>query len=51
MEDDPLGIGIVSIPRMAIAPVGGVIGILLAEQSGEACIEQVMPKFPRKRWV
>jgi serine protease Do len=46
IDDDPMGIGIVSIPRMAIAPVGGVIGILLSEQSGEASIEQVMPKFP-----
>jgi S1-C subfamily serine protease len=46
MEDDPMGIGIVSIPRTTVAPVGGVIGILLAEQGNEACIEQVMPKFP-----
>ena len=46
MDDDPLAVGIVSVPRMAIAPIGGVIGIQLAEQNGEACIEQVMPKYP-----
>ena len=46
MDDDPLAVGIVSVPRRAIPPIGGVIGIQLVEQNGEACIEQVMPKYP-----
>ena len=46
MDDDPLALGIVSVPRRAIPPIGGVIGIQLAEQNGEARIEQVMPKSP-----
>lgn len=46
MDDDPLAIGIVSVPRRAIPPVGGVIGILLAEKGDQACIEQIVPKSP-----
>jgi len=46
MDDDPLALGIVSVPRRAIPPIGGVIGIQLAENDGEACIEQVIPKSP-----
>ncbi len=46
MGDDPLAIGIVSVPRRAIPPIGGIIGIQLAEKDGEACIEMVMPKSP-----
>jgi serine protease Do len=46
MDDDPLAVGIVSVPRRAIPATGGVIGIQLVEQNGEACIEQVLPKFP-----
>ena len=33
MGDDPLGIGIVSVPRRAIPPVGGVIGVLLRDKA------------------
>jgi serine protease Do len=46
LDDDPLAIGIVSVPRRAIPPIGGVIGIQLAEKDGEACIEMVMPNTP-----
>ena len=46
MDDDPLALGIVSVPRRAIPPVGGVIGILLAEDDKEARIDKVMPKSP-----
>lgn len=46
MSDDPLAIGIVSVPRRAIPPVGGVIGIQIVEKDGAACIEQVVPKSP-----
>ena len=46
MGDDPLGIGIVSVPRRAIPPVGGVIGVLLRDKPGLAEIESVVPKSP-----
>jgi serine protease Do len=46
MDDDPLALGIVSVPRRAILPQGGVIGIQLAEQNNEPCIDQIMPNFP-----
>jgi serine protease Do len=46
MDDDPLALGIVSVPRRAIPATGGVIGIQLIEQNGEPCIEEVLPKFP-----
>jgi serine protease Do len=49
MEDDPLAVGIVSVPRRSIPPIGGVMGILLAEKEGEATIEKVMPKSPADR--
>ena len=44
--DDPLGIGIVSVPRRAIPPVGGVIGVLLREKPGPAEIDAVVPRSP-----
>ncbi len=46
MEDDPLAVGIVSVPRRAIPPTGGVIGIQLAEKDGEATVQRVLPKSP-----
>jgi serine protease Do len=45
-DDDALAIGIVSVPRRTIPPVGGIIGIKLAEKDGAATIETVMPKSP-----
>jgi serine protease Do len=46
MDDDPLAVGIVSVPRRSIPPAGGVIGIQLVEQNGAACIEEVLPDHP-----
>jgi serine protease Do len=46
IDDDPLAVGIVSVPRRSIPPIGGVIGIQLVETDGEARIEKVMPKTP-----
>ena len=46
MSDDPLAIGIVSVPRRAIPPTSGIIGVQLVEKDGKACIEQVLPKSP-----
>jgi serine protease Do len=47
--DDPLALGIVSVPRRAIPPAGGVIGIQLSEKDGEATIEKIMPKSPAEK--
>jgi serine protease Do len=49
MDDDPLAVGIVSVPRRSIPPAGGVIGIQLVEQNGEARIEEVLPDHPAAR--
>jgi serine protease Do len=46
MDDDPLAVGIVSVPRRSIPPIGGVIGIRLAERDDTAIIEEVLPKSP-----
>ncbi|MFZ1936301.1 MAG: trypsin-like peptidase domain-containing protein [Thermoguttaceae bacterium] len=46
MEDDPLAVGIVSVPRRSIPPIGGVIGIRLAERDDKAIIEEVLPRSP-----
>jgi S1-C subfamily serine protease len=46
MDDDPLALGIVSVPRRAIPATGGVIGIKLAIKEGEARIDEVVPKSP-----
>lgn len=46
LDDDPLAIGIVSVPRRAIPPTGGVIGIMLAEKNGKSVIESVLPNTP-----
>ena len=46
MDDDPLAVGIVSVPRRSIPPIGGVIGIRLAERDDMAIIEEVLPQSP-----
>jgi serine protease Do len=46
MSDDPLGIGIVSVPRRVIPPIGGVIGVRLREKPGPAQIDAVVPGSP-----
>ena len=46
LDDDPLAVGVVSVPRRAIPPIGGVMGILLSEKDGAARIEKIIPKCP-----
>ena len=46
MDDEPLAVGIVSVPRRAIPPAGGVIGIQLNEKNGEAKVEKVASPSP-----
>ena len=49
MGEDPLALGVVSVPRRAIPPMGGVIGIKLTGKAGAAVIEKVMPKSPAEK--
>ena len=49
LGEDMLALGIVSVPRRAIPPAGGVIGIQLSEKEGEATIEKIMPKGPAEK--
>ncbi len=49
MGDDPLALGIMSVPRRAIPPVGGVIGVQLSKEDGPAKVVKVHPKSPAKK--
>ena len=49
MDDDPLAVGIVSVPRRAIPPAGGLIGVILSSKEGSVQIEQVLPKSPAEK--
>ncbi len=46
MDDDLLALGVVSVPRRAIPPVGGVMGVQLSMNAGPAQITLVMPGSP-----
>jgi serine protease Do len=46
MDDEPLALGIVSVPRRAIPPAGGVIGVLLSDNDGEAKVEEIVTPSP-----
>ena len=43
MTDLPVGVGILSVPRRAIPPVGGSMGVVLANAFGPADVA-VVPK-------
>jgi serine protease Do len=49
MNDDPLAVGIVSVPRRAIPPTGGLIGVMLTQKDGPVQIEQVLPQGPAEK--
>ena len=49
MDDEPLAVGIVSVPRRAVPPAGGLIGVMLGQKEGSAEIEQVLPKSPAEK--
>lgn len=46
MGDVPLALGIVSVPRRAIPPVSGTMGVQFSENSGPATVVRVLPKSP-----
>jgi serine protease Do len=46
LDDDPLAVGIVSVPRLAIPGTPGVIGVQLSDKEGPAQIVSVVPKSP-----
>jgi len=45
LEDDPLAVGVVSVPRRGIRPIGGILGVVLKTDNG-ARIEKVIPNSP-----
>ncbi len=49
MSDEPLAVGIVSVPRRAVPPTGGMIGVTLSEKADEARIERVLPDSPAEK--
>ena len=46
VADEPLALGVVSVPRRRIPPIAGVIGIALTSDSEVAEVEKVLPKSP-----
>ncbi len=46
LEDDPVAMGVVSVPRRAIPPIGGVMGVQLIEKDGISRVAQVIAKGP-----
>ncbi|MCE5268268.1 MAG: trypsin-like peptidase domain-containing protein [Planctomycetaceae bacterium] len=47
MDDDPIGLGVVSVPRRAIPPAGGgVLGVQFNEKTGAAQITYMMSNSP-----
>lgn len=51
MTDSPLGVGIISVPRRAIPPISGQMGVMLTddETAGGARIESLIPQSPADR--
>jgi serine protease Do len=46
MDDDPLAVGVVSIPDRKIPPARAAMGVKLADADGMAKIDQVLPRSP-----
>ena len=49
MGDDPLAVGVISVPRRAIPAVGGVTGIEIGDKDGAAIVLKVLPKSPAEK--
>ena len=49
LEDDPLAMGVVSVPPRKIPAISGVLGIAVGEGEGGAPIERVFPKSPAEK--
>lgn len=47
--EEPLGVGVLSVPRRRIAPTSGVLGVVLADTDGPARIEKVLPGSPAQQ--
>ncbi|MHB1038289.1 MAG: S1C family serine protease [Pirellulales bacterium] len=45
-SDEPLAVGVISVPRRPIPAISGMLGIVLKAVDGPAEIEQVLPKSP-----
>ena len=46
MDNDPVALGIVSVPRRPIPPIGGSVGVMLSDGNGAPQVNQVLPKSP-----
>jgi serine protease Do len=46
LDEDPLAVGVVSVPDRKIPPVRAAMGVRLAEADGMAKIDQVLPRSP-----
>ncbi|MEN6450022.1 MAG: trypsin-like peptidase domain-containing protein [Thermoguttaceae bacterium] len=46
IDDDPVAIGVVSVPRRSIPPIGGQMGVQLSEKAGPARVVQVVSGGP-----
>jgi serine protease Do len=49
MQDDPLAVGVVSVPRRKIPPPSGMLGIVLEDGKTGPLIRQVLPKSPAEK--
>ena len=49
MGDDPLAIGVISVPRRKIPPPSGAMGIMIEDGKGGPVIRQVIPKSPAQK--
>jgi S1-C subfamily serine protease len=49
MEDDPLAMGVVSVPDRRIGPPRAAMGVKLADMEGMAKIDQVVPRSPAEQ--
>ena len=47
--DEPLAVGVVSVPRRKIPPISGILGVVLKEGKDGAPIEKVLPKTPAEK--
>jgi len=49
LADEPLGMGVVSIPEREIPPISGVLGVMLKDASGMAQVAGVVPNSPASK--
>ena len=46
MDDDPVALGIVSVPCRAVPPIGGAVGVMLSDGVGAPQVSEVLPHSP-----